>query len=74
MTLYEAIQVLRVKLSHVTRDYRPEDEALDVLCKNVRKSIKVDDLANFIRTIDGKNELGAGELAEKICEWLKCQQ
>lgn len=34
---------------------------------------QVDDLAEDIRTIDGKHELGAGELAEKLIElgWSK---
>lgn len=36
MTLDEAIKVLRRKLAHITRDYRPEDEAFDVLCKAAR--------------------------------------
>lgn len=30
----------------------------------------VDDLAQFIRQIDGQNSMGAGALAERICEWL----
>lgn len=30
----------------------------------------VDDLSNFIRTIDGRNQMGAGALAEKIVEWM----
>jgi hypothetical protein len=29
-----------------------------------------DALAQFIRTTDGAHSLGAGALAEKICEWL----
>lgn len=36
MNTDEAIAILREKLSHVTRDYRPEDQALDVLCKALR--------------------------------------
>jgi hypothetical protein len=31
---------------------------------------KVDALAQFIREIDGRHELGAGALAERIVEWL----
>jgi len=31
-----------------------------------------DDLAQFIRTIDGNNSMGAGELAEEICERFGC--
>lgn len=34
MTIEQAIQILRDKLSHVTREYRPEDEALDVLMQS----------------------------------------
>lgn len=30
----------------------------------------VDDLAWFIRTVDGDNSMGAGMLAERICDWL----
>lgn len=30
----------------------------------------VDELSNFIRSIDGDNRMGAGVLAERICEWL----
>jgi hypothetical protein len=30
----------------------------------------VDDLSNFIRGIDGSNKMGAGDLAERICDWL----
>lgn len=30
----------------------------------------VDDLANFIRAIDGNHKMGAGALAESICAWL----
>lgn len=29
----------------------------------------VDELAQFIRRIDGSNSMGAGALAEQICEW-----
>lgn len=36
-------------------------------------SLNVDDLAQFIRSIDGKNDLGAGALAERIVEWLSAQ-
>lgn len=32
--------------------------------------IDPDALAQFIRKIDGNNSLGAGALAERICEWL----
>lgn len=31
---------------------------------------EVDRLANFIRSINGTNEMGAGALAENICGWL----
>lgn len=30
----------------------------------------VDSLANFIREVDGSNNMGAGRIAEHICEWL----
>ena len=30
----------------------------------------VDALAQFIREVDGKHQLGAGVLAERIVEWL----
>ena len=33
----------------------------------------VDQLAQFIRKVDGRNEMGAGALAEKIVEWLAVQ-
>lgn len=33
----------------------------------------VDALAQFIRTVDGDHSLGAGALAEKICEWQSRQ-
>ena len=29
-----------------------------------------DSLAHFIRKVDGNNTLGAGALAENICQWL----
>lgn len=35
--------------------------------KLAQKSI-VDELAQFIRQVDGNNKMGAGSLAEKICE------
>lgn len=31
----------------------------------------VDDLAQHIRRVDGQNAMGAGALAESICEWLQ---
>ena len=31
----------------------------------------VDELAQFIRLTDGNHSLGAGNLAENICEWMK---
>lgn len=34
-------------------------------------TIDPDALAQFIRQIDGNNGMGAGALAEQICEWLK---
>lgn len=33
-------------------------------------NINPDKLAQFIRQIDGDNQMGAGALAEHICEWL----
>lgn len=36
MTVDEAIDILRRRLAHVTREYRKEDEAFDVLCKAAR--------------------------------------
>lgn len=33
----------------------------------------VGELANFIRAIDGKHEMGAGQLAERIYDWLDAQ-
>ena len=33
--------------------------------------IDIDALSNFIRQIDGNNQLGAGALAEKIAEYLE---
>lgn len=32
--------------------------------------VDVDDLAQYIRQIDGRNNMGAGALAERIVEWL----
>lgn len=34
LSIPEALAILRAKLRHVTRDYRPEDRALDVLTKH----------------------------------------
>jgi hypothetical protein len=36
--------------------------------------VEPDDLSNFIRSVDGNNSMGAGVLAEKICEWLAASQ
>ena len=33
--------------------------------------VEPDSLAQFIRQVDGNNTLGAGALAEKICQWLE---
>lgn len=33
-------------------------------------SVDADELSNFIRKIDGNHTMGAGQLAERICEWL----
>lgn len=33
-------------------------------------SLDVDKLANFIRSVDGNNTMGAGQLAEKIIEFI----
>ena len=33
--------------------------------------IDPDDLAQFIRKIDGNNTMGAGALAENICQWFE---
>lgn len=30
----------------------------------------VDGLSNFIRQVDGDNKMGAGALAERICDWI----
>jgi len=38
MELDEAIKILKKKLSHITRDYRPEDQAFDVLCKEAKNA------------------------------------
>lgn len=35
---------------------------------------QVDDLAQFIRQIDGNHTMGAGAMAERICEWLTAAQ
>jgi len=32
--------------------------------------VDVDKLANFIRTINGNNDMGHGELAERIVDWF----
>lgn len=36
MDIDEAEKILREKISHITRDYTPEDQALDVLSKHAR--------------------------------------
>lgn len=33
----QAIEILKATLSHVTRDYTPQDEALDTLCKDLER-------------------------------------
>jgi hypothetical protein len=33
----------------------------------------VDELAQFIRSIDGNHDMGSGVLAERICEWLEVE-
>lgn len=40
MNVDEAEKILRRKLSHVTRDYRPEDQALDVLVAAARSNAR----------------------------------
>lgn len=35
---------------------------------------EIDELAQFIRTTDGRHDMGAGRLAEKIVEWLSAAQ
>lgn len=45
MNVDEAIAVLRKKLRHVTREYRPEDQALDVIA-NVLKHTDLGRRAN----------------------------
>jgi len=37
----------------------------------IQEHLDVDRLAQFIRQIDGNNKLGAGQLAEKIVEFLR---
>ncbi len=37
-------------------------------------NINVDQLSNFIRSVDGNHSLGAGVLAENICGWLAALQ
>ena len=44
MNVDEAIAVLRKKLRHVTREYRPEDQALDVIAKALRPPVALDEL------------------------------
>ena len=46
-----------------------EDGTLTTEKQNV-EVVDVDKLANFIRITNGENKMGAGQLAEKICEYL----
>lgn len=34
-------------------------------------TVDPDKLAQYIRQVDGNNQMGAGALAERICEWLQ---
>lgn len=36
--------------------------------------LDVDHLSNFIRAVDGNNSMGAGALAERICDWLTTKE
>lgn len=42
----------------------------ETLAKARQAEVDVDDLAQFIRQVDGDHTLGAGELAERIVVWL----
>lgn len=38
--------------------------------EGINNEVTIDDLANYIRTVDGNHDMGAGLLAENICAWL----
>lgn len=41
------------------------------MVEEVHKQLDADRLAQFIRQVDGKHNMGAGQLAEQIVEFLK---
>ena len=56
------------------RDWIDRDfERVKAVLSPQQAAVDVDRLANFIRTIDGENTLGAGELAERISDYLHAQ-
>ena len=54
-------------------EYEPTWKAIEARMTGAQPAPSVPDvdaLAQFIREIDGKHQLGAGALAERIVEWL----
>lgn len=49
--------------------YTTSGQTCEVL-EAFEKYLDVNKISNFIREIDGNNKLGAGQLAEKIVEFL----
>lgn len=46
------------------------DKAAALLRASEGRAPEIDDLAQFIRQIDGNHTMGAGVMAERICDWL----
>ena len=58
-------------------EYEPTWKAIEARMTGAQPAPSVPDvdaLAQFIREIDGKHQLGAGALAERIVEWLAAAQ
>jgi len=60
----------RVKREARNEALRERIEALEAENAALREGVTVDGLAQVIRTVDGNNSLGAGELAERILSAL----
>jgi len=63
---------LTEETARVAKEHNHEVQPLYAIpgAQNVPSAPDVDALAQFIREIDGKHQLGAGALAERIVEWL----
>lgn len=65
---------LATQLGYVQKPHPDCDSGCMFQCAQPAPSVPdVDALAQFIRSIDGKNDLGAGALAERIAEWLSAK-